>query len=78
MRTPLELLKTYTENVQDLEFIGTLFAEDGALELPYLASIGLPPRAEGPEQIKEFLRNLITTLTDFKFQLHGAAGGRKW
>jgi hypothetical protein len=34
---------------------GALFAENGTLELPYLASIGLPPVMTGPKAIIEFL-----------------------
>jgi hypothetical protein len=34
---------------------GALFAVNGTLELPYLASIGLPPAMKGPAAIKEFL-----------------------
>jgi len=67
MKTPLELLTDYLDNVQDLEFIASLFADEGALELPYLATIGFPPRAEGPQQIKDFLKNVIGLVADFKF-----------
>ena len=34
---------------------GALFADNGTLELPYLASIGLPPVMTGPKAITEFL-----------------------
>ena len=34
---------------------GALFADDGVLELPYLASLGLPPRYTGPAEITQFL-----------------------
>ena len=67
MKTPLELLKAYLENVQDLDLISSLFADDGALELPYLATIGFPRRSEGPQQIKAFLENVIGLVVDFKF-----------
>ena len=30
---------------------GALFADNGTLELPYLASIGLPPVMTGPKAI---------------------------
>ncbi len=32
-----------------------LFEEDGFLELPYLASLGIPPRYTGPAEISKFL-----------------------
>ncbi len=34
---------------------GDLFAEDGVLELPYLASLGVPPKYTGPDAIATFL-----------------------
>jgi ketosteroid isomerase-like protein len=67
MKTPLELLKAYLDNVQDLDLIASLFAADGALELPYLATIGFPPRAAGPQEITDFLKNVIGLVVDFKF-----------
>jgi hypothetical protein len=48
---------------------GALFAENGTLELPYLASIGLPPVLNGPKGITTFLEFLHGTLyPGFKFQ----------
>ena len=41
---------------------GALFAEGGTLELPYLASIGLPPVLKGPTEITKFLGFLHNTL----------------
>jgi hypothetical protein len=41
---------------------GALFADDGTLWLPYLASIGLPPVMNGPRAITEFLTFLHGTL----------------
>jgi hypothetical protein len=46
-----------------------LFSPEGTLELPYLASIGLPPVLKGPAEITKFLGFLHGTLyPDFKFQ----------
>lgn len=67
MKTPAELLKAYLNNVQDLDFIASLFAADGVLELPYLATLGIPPRHQGPEQITAFLKNVISSVKDFRF-----------
>ncbi len=45
-----------------------LFAEKGALELPYLADLGVEPRYEGPEIIGAFLTFLHETMyPGFKF-----------
>ena len=53
MNTAKELMLGYINGsaVQS----GALFAEDGTLELPYLASIGLPPVMTGPKAITDFL-----------------------
>ncbi|HMF72469.1 MAG TPA: nuclear transport factor 2 family protein, partial [Flavitalea sp.] len=67
MKTALELLKAYLDNVQDAEAASSLFAEDGALELSYLSTVGWPARAEGPKEIKKFLETVLTTFSDFKF-----------
>ncbi len=34
---------------------GDLFAADGYLELPYLASLGVPPKYTGPAEVSQFL-----------------------
>jgi uncharacterized protein len=48
---------------------GALFAANGTLELPCLASIGLPPVLSGPEAITKFLGFLHGTLyPGFKFE----------
>ncbi len=48
---------------------GNLFAEDGSLELPYLASLGLQPNYTGPEEIAKFLTFLHDQLyPGFTFQ----------
>jgi ketosteroid isomerase-like protein len=67
MKTPKELLKAYTNNVYDATLAASFFAEDGALELPYLTTLGLPARAQGPEEVKAFLENLHNLFADFKF-----------
>ena len=51
-----ELLLTFLS--ASPERAGSLFAEDGLLEVPYLASIGVESRYRGPETICAFLRLL--------------------
>lgn len=51
-----ELLLTFLS--ASPEYAGSLFAEDGLLEVPYLASIGVEPRYRGPATICAFLRVL--------------------
>lgn len=67
MSTPLDLLKAYLNNVQDTEAASLLFAEDGALELPYLSSLGFPSRAQGPKEIKIWLDNVVKDFENFSF-----------
>jgi ketosteroid isomerase-like protein len=61
------LLLAYTANISDPDFISSLFAEDGAIELPYLESIGLPTRTVGPEAIREFIIGLLQVIPDLGF-----------
>src|SRR3984957_13690032 len=53
MKTAKQLLQAYIDgSAQDS---ATLFADNGALELPYLADLGVEPRYEGPRNIGAFL-----------------------
>src|ERR1700733_14473450 len=60
MKTARELMLAYL--VGTAEETGALFSPEGTLELPYLASIGLPPILKGPEEISKFLGFLHGTL----------------
>jgi uncharacterized protein len=53
MKDAKQLLLDYTGS--GAVAAGDLFAEDGALELPYLASLGLQPKYTGPREIAQFL-----------------------
>ena len=44
-----------------------LFATDGAIELPYLGSLGQAWRTEGPENIKNMIAGLLKMAPDFNF-----------
>jgi uncharacterized protein len=66
MKTAKELLQAYI-NGNVLES-ADLFAENGALELPYLADLGVEPRYEGPTNIGAFLSFLHEKMyPGFKF-----------
>jgi uncharacterized protein len=66
MRTAKELMLAYIDG--SAEASGALFAATGTLELPYLASIGVPPVNTGPKAIAAFLTFLHDTLyPGFKF-----------
>jgi uncharacterized protein len=67
MKTARDLMLAYLAGTA--EETGALFLPMGTLELPYLASIGLPPILTGPEEISKFLGFLHGTLyPNFTFQ----------
>ncbi len=53
MKTAKQLLEAYIGGTAAES--AALFAETGALELPYLADLGVEPRYEGPAKIGAFL-----------------------
>jgi hypothetical protein len=66
MKTAKELLQSYIDG--SAQTSASLFAEDGALELPYLADLGVAPRYEGPQDIGAFLSFLHEKMyPNFKF-----------
>ncbi len=66
MKTAKELLQAYIDGTA--KEASALFADNGALELPYLADLGVDPRYEGPETIGSFLTFLHEKMyPGFKF-----------
>jgi ketosteroid isomerase-like protein len=66
MKTAKELLQAYIGG--SAKESAALFADKGALELPYLADLGVEPRYEGPQTIAAFLTFLHEKMyPDFKF-----------
>src|SRR6202161_3903454 len=66
MESAKELLQAYIDG--SAKEAAGLFAEQGALELPYLADLGVPPRYEGPKNIGAFLTFLHEKMyPGFKF-----------
>jgi hypothetical protein len=53
VKTAKELMLSYIEGTAEQS--ASLFADEGTLELPYLASIGYPPVLKGPKEIGTFL-----------------------
>ena len=53
MKTAKELLEAYIAGSATKS--AALFADNGALELPYLADLSVEPRYEGPKTIAAFL-----------------------
>lgn len=68
MSTARELLDAYLGSIRDAEAAAALFTPDGAIEIPYLASIGLADRAQGPDEIKALLTGLLAAVPDFRFE----------
>jgi ketosteroid isomerase-like protein len=62
------LLNKYIQSVRDPKAAGALFADDGILELPYLASLGPTTGAQGPVSIERFLTGLLNKVPDFEFK----------
>ena len=60
-------MQLYHSNVQNPSAVAALFAADGAIELPYLASVGQSWRTEGPEDIKNMIAGLLKIAPGFKF-----------
>ena len=67
MKSAIQLLNAYLDSVRDTETASQLFAPDGALELPYLETMGYTWRAKGPTEVKAFLDNVHALFKDFKF-----------
>jgi uncharacterized protein len=66
MKTAKQLLQAYING--SAQEAADLFAEHGALELPYLADLGVAPRYEGPKTIGAFLTFLHEKMyPGFKF-----------
>lgn len=67
-KTAKELLVGYLENVNNPDTVIELFADDAAIELPYLKTLGMPWQMKGREVILEFLKNLPAMFPGFKFE----------
>jgi hypothetical protein len=66
MKTAKELLQAYIDG--SAKEAAALFADNGALELPYLADLGVEPRYEGPKNVGAFLTFLHEKMyPNFKF-----------
>jgi hypothetical protein len=67
MKTAKDLMLAYLAGTAEQS--GALFGETGTLELPYLASIAMPPVTTGAPEISKFLGFLHDTLyPGFVFQ----------
>ena len=67
MKTAKDLLLEFLNAFPDAARAAALFAEDGALEIPYLESVNIQPRSEGPKEIEKFLATLIEMVPGWRF-----------
>jgi hypothetical protein len=66
MKTAKDLMLAYIAGTAEQS--GALFGDRGTLELPYMASIGVPPVSTGAAEVSKFLGFLHDTLyPGFKF-----------
>jgi ketosteroid isomerase-like protein len=63
MKTALELLQVYQDNIRTPAAAAALFAEDGVLELPTVKA-----HAQGPAEIEKLISGLLAKVPDFRFQ----------
>lgn len=68
MKTAVQLLQNYLDSIQHPATAAALFAADGVLELPYLQTLGLPHRVQGPAEIEGFIAGLLVKVPDFRFR----------
>jgi ketosteroid isomerase-like protein len=68
LKTARELLLDYTSSIAVPERAAALFAEDGVIELPYLASLGVKWHVQGRDNIRAFLDGLLKNVPTFRFQ----------
>ncbi|WP_151639229.1 nuclear transport factor 2 family protein [Noviherbaspirillum aerium] len=68
MTTANQLLQQYLGSIGSPATAAALFADDGILELPYLASLGIAPQAQGHAAIEGFIASLLKKVPDFRFK----------
>ena len=63
MKNAKELILEYTAfSFRDPKKAAEMFAEDGAFEMPYLATFGLPPQYKGHDAIAGFFQSVLELL----------------
>jgi uncharacterized protein len=68
MKNAKELLLEFTAfSFRDPEKAAAMFKEDGAFEMPYLESLGIPWRYEGREEIEVFFKFVRGLYPDLDF-----------
>ena len=62
------LLTEFLGNFRDPEKASALFAQDGAFEMPFFVSLGLPNRFEGREAVKGLIATVLQSYPDFEIK----------
>ena len=67
MKDSKALLLEYLASIRDPERAASLFADDGAFELPFLRSLGVEPRYTGRREITALVHKLLELYPNFAF-----------
>ena len=68
MKNARQLLEEFTaSSFRDPRKAAEMFTEDGAFEMPYLESLGFPPRYVGREEIEGFFQFVRSLYPDMEF-----------
>jgi hypothetical protein len=69
MTNAKELMLEYTAfSFREPKKAAEMFAEDGAFELPYLATFGLPTEYRGRDAIADFFQSVLDIYPSFQFE----------
>jgi ketosteroid isomerase-like protein len=69
MKNAKELMLEYTTfSFRDPKKAAEMFTEDGAFEMPYLATFGLPPKYKGHEAIAGFFQSMLDIFPGLQFE----------
>ncbi|HEY2648174.1 MAG TPA: nuclear transport factor 2 family protein [Puia sp.] len=67
MKSARALLLEFLNAFPSAAKAAALFADDGALEIPYLQTVNIQPASEGPAEIEKFLTTLMEMVPDWKY-----------
>ena len=67
MKKPKGILLEYLAAFPTPAKAASLFTENGAIEIPYFASVNLPSRVVGPADIEKFITALLTIVPNWRF-----------
>jgi ketosteroid isomerase-like protein len=57
----------YLLGFRDPQKAASLFADDGVFEMPYLVSLGMEPRHQGPEHVQRLISAVLALYPDWRF-----------